>query len=269
VTLAAEQDGEGAALILVHGLTATRRQVVHGSRVLPRAGYSMSSYDARGHGSSEPAPEEGGYSYAELVEDLGAVVEAISPGRRCLLAGHSMGAHTIGAYALEHPERIAALALIGPAYAGLPTSEDDLAGWDRLATGLEEGGVEGFLSAYDRDLDPRWRESILRFTRARLERHEHPLAVARAIREVPRSQPFGGLAELEFLEPPALLVASHDEADPAHPYAVADAWAARIPGARLLSEPAGESPLAWQGGRLSRALASFFAERPVADRLAD
>jgi len=267
LALAGEQEGEGPALVLVHGLTATRRQVVHGSRALPRLGYSTISYDARGHGASDSPPAGTGYSYTELVDDLEALVEQLSPQRRCLIAGHSMGAHTIAAYALAHADRIAGLALIGPVYAGVPTSEEDLAAWDRLADGLEQGGVEGFLRAYDHGLDPDWRDTMLRFTRARLELHDRPGAVAQAIREVPRSEPFGALPELEFLELPALLVASHDEADPSHPYAVAEAWAARIPGARLVSEPPGKSPLAWQGGRLSRELASFFAQGDVVRRL--
>jgi len=267
LTLAGEREGEGATVILVHGLTATRRQVVHGSRALPRAGYRTVSYDARGHGASDPAPPDRGYAYGELAADLGAVVEQVSPAGRCLLAGHSMGAHTIAAYALAQPDRVAALALIGPAYAGVPASEEELAYWDRLADGLRDGGVEGFLRAYESDLAPRWRETVLRFTRARLELHEHPEAVARALREVPRSEPFGDLAELEFLSVPALLVASNDEADPSHPYAVAEAWAARIPESRLVSEGDGESPLAWQGGKLSRELASFFGQPVVLERL--
>jgi pimeloyl-ACP methyl ester carboxylesterase len=75
------------------------------------------------------------------------------------------------------------------------------------------------------------------------------------------------MAELELLDVPVLVVASHDAADPYHPYAVAKAYAARIPGARLISEGRGESPLAWQGGRLSRAIAAFCAEPKVAERL--
>ena len=51
---------------------------------------------------------------------------------------------------------------------------------------------------------------------------------------------------------PALVVASHDEADPGHPYAAAAAYAEALPRARLISEEEGESPLAWQGGKLSR-----------------
>ena len=98
---------------------------------------------------------------------------------------------------------------------------------------------------------------MLRFTRERMLRHRDLGAIARALREVPRSRPFDGLEELERLDVPALVVASHDAADPGHPYAVAAAYAERLPGARLVSEAEGQSPLAWQGGRLSREIAEF------------
>jgi hypothetical protein len=142
-----------------------------------------------------------------------------------------------------------------------------LARWDELADGLEQGGVDGFLEVMDRQgLDPDWRETILRFTRERMETHRHPEAVAQAMREVPRSKHFE-LDELESLDLPALVVASHDLADPGHPYALAEAYAARLPRSRLISEEEGESPLAWQGGRLSREIVAFCAEPAVAERL--
>ncbi len=72
---------------------------------------------------------------------------------------------------------------------------------------------------------------------------------------------------LESLEVPALVVASRDEADPGHPYEVAQAYAERLPQGRLISEEEGASPLAWQGGRLSREIAAFGAEPAVAQRL--
>ena len=252
--------------MLLHGITATRRYVVHGSKVLARRGHRQISYDARGHGESDPAPADGGYSYGELVGDLDAVLDAEVGGRRLVLVGHSMGAHTGLAYALAHGERLAGLVVIGPVYMGF-VDEEALAGWDRLADGLERGGVEGFMEAYARGLDPAWRETVLRFTRRRMLEHRHPDAVAQALREVPRSAPFETLSELEFCELPALLVASHDTADPGHPYSVAAAYAERLPEARLVREAEGESPLAWQGGRLSREVASFCAEPAVAERL--
>jgi pimeloyl-ACP methyl ester carboxylesterase len=266
--LAGEVVGEGPAIVLLHGLTASRRYVVHGSRLLPRRGFRAVSYDARGHGASDPAPEGQGYSYAELAADLGAVADRFAGDRRFVLAGHSMGAHTLAAYALGAADRIAAVVPIGPTFLGAAVSEETLAYWDRLADGLEQGGVEGFVAAYDHDLDPGWRETLLRITRDRLAGHRHPAAVARALREVPRSSPFEGLAELEFLDLPALVVASHDEADPGHPHAIAAAWAERLPRASLTSEEPGASPLAWQGGRLSREIAAFCERPEVAERLA-
>jgi 3-oxoadipate enol-lactonase len=264
--LAGESIGDGPPIALLHGITATRRYVVHGSKVLARRGYRQISYDARGHGKSDPAAADDGYSFAELVADLDAVLTAEVGDRPVVLAGHSMGAHTAVSYALSRRERLAGLVVIGPTYLGF-VDEEALADWDRLADGLERGGVRGFMDAYDRGLDPAWRETILRFTERRLLEHRHPQAVARALRQVPRSAPFEAVSELEFCEVPALVVASGDAADPGHPYAVAAAYAERLPQARLIVEREGESPLAWQGGRLSREIASFCAEPAVAKRL--
>jgi pimeloyl-ACP methyl ester carboxylesterase len=258
LTLSGEELGDpGApAIVLVHGLTATRRYVVHGSRLLLRNGFRLISYDARGHGRSDPAPADDGYTYAELATDLEQVLaDRVGERAGAVLAGHSMGAHTIARHALGAPERIAGVVLIGPAVLGLPPSDDTLA------------GVEGFVEAIDRDLDPAWRDVVLRITRDRIAMHRHPEAIVRALREVPRSLPFDGPPALERLDPPALVVASHDTADPGHPYAVAAAWAERIPGASLTSEEEGQSPLAWQGGRLSREIVRFCELPAVAERL--
>ena len=270
LSLAGEQAApEGAAeatIVLLHGLSATRRYVVHRSRTLPRAGFRLIGYDARGHGDSDAAPE-GTYDYEHLADDCGAVIAGRVGEGRPVLAGHSMGAHTIATYALREPDSVAAVVLIGPAVTGEPASEETLDYWAPLADGLERDGVEGFLEAYAPTLDPGWRETVLRFTRERLEAHRHPKAVAQALREVPRSRPFEELEALEALDVPALVVASHDVADPAHPYATAAAWAERLPQARLISEDEGESPLAWQGGKLSRAIAEFCGEPAVRERL--
>jgi len=256
-----ETVGEGPPIVLCHGITATRHSVVHGSRRLERAGHTVISYDARGHGESDPAPAGAGYGYPELRGDLAAVIAGQADGRPVLLAGHSMGAHTAVGFALAHPDRVAGLVVIGPAYDGEIT-DGSLRYWDGLAAALEQDGIDGFVAYIDRvqGIDPRWRDSVLRFTRERMERHRHLAAIVAALREVPRSRPFGSLVELEDLVVPTLVVASHDAADPGHPYAVAEAYAARIPGARLISEPEGQSPLAWQGGRLSREIETFYRE---------
>jgi 3-oxoadipate enol-lactonase len=256
--------GDGRPIVLLHGLTATRRYVVHGSKVLVRRGYRQVSFDARGHGASDPAAEDEGYSYPEMLDDLDAVLDEV--GERCVvLAGDSMGAHTAVAYALARADRLAGLVVIRPVFTA-SLAEESLTSWDRLAHGLERGGIDGFMAAFDRGLDPAWRDTVVRFTRQRMLEHLHPEAVARALREVPRSAPFDTLAELEFCDVPALVVASNDDADPKHPYAVAAAYAERLPDSRLISEAEGEPPLAWRGGKLSHEIASFCAEPSVVSR---
>lgn len=256
-----EAAGEGPPVILCHGITATRRYVVHGSRALERAGHAVVAYDARGHGESDPAPDGQGYEYPELVGDLAGVIATTVGEERFVLAGHSMGAHTAVAYALQHPERLAGLVVVGPVYMGEATGAA-LAYWDGLAAALAEGGVDGFVAYIDREqgIDPAWRDAVLRFTRERMLGHRHLDAVVEALRQVPRSRPFERIEELESVQVPALVVASHDEADPGHPRHVAEAYAERLPRARLAGEEAGESPLAWQGGRLAREIAIFCAE---------
>jgi len=70
LTLRGEVAGEGTPIVLCHGITATRRYVLHGSRQLERAGNRTIAYDARGHGESDPAPAGEGYGYPRLVGDL-------------------------------------------------------------------------------------------------------------------------------------------------------------------------------------------------------
>lgn len=255
VTLAGEQAGEGPPIVLLHGLTATRRYVVMGSRMLERSGHRVIAYDARGHGRSAPAADPKAYDYQMLVEDLRTVLDELQIAR-AVLAGASMGAHTIVRFALEHPQRAAALCLITPAFdPGAPAA---YAAWDALARGLREGGVEGFVAAYDlQAMPPGWRDTVAKVLRQRLAAHEHPAAVADALEVVPRSHPFPSWAELGRIQAPSTVVASRDEADPGHPLALGERYAAAITGAKLVVEQPGSSPIAWQGGQLSRVLAKL------------
>src|SRR5947208_2075890 len=76
---------------------------------------------------------------------------------------------------------------------------------------------------------------------------------------VRRSPPFARMEDLAAIEAPTLVVVSRDEADPGHPYEVGEAYAEAIPGARLVSEEPGQSPLAWQGGQLSQVIGDLAA----------
>ena len=251
-----EDTGQGPALVLLHGLTATRRYVLHGSRLLVREGFRLVSYDARAHGESDPGD---GYEYSDLAADLLSVLDGREI-ERATLVGHSMGAATAVRAALDRPERVTGLVQITPAYPGHPYLADDaLAYWDRLAAGLESDGADGFMRVFEPPADERWREPVLKFTRQRVERHLHPEALAQAVRVVPRSAAFDGIERLEEIDVPALVVGSRDDSDPSHPFAVAEEYARRLPRAELVVEDAGEPPLAWQGAQLSRAILDWIS----------
>lgn len=243
--------GEGRPVVLLHGITATHRYVVMGSRTLERSGHRVIAYDARGHGASAPAAS---YSYAELADDLVAVLDARGV-ERAVLVGASMGAHTLLRLAIERPERVAGAVVVTPAHH--PDAPPGLERWDRLAAGLRAGGVDGFVEAYGvgEEVPEQWASTIETVLRQRMAQHEHPDAVADAMEQVPRTVPFD-LADLSRVEAPAVVVADRDEADPGHPLWVGRDYAERL-GAELVVEEEGRSPVAWQGGQLSRVVAAL------------
>jgi 3-oxoadipate enol-lactonase len=255
ITLQGESLGEGPPVVLLHGLSATRRNVVQGSRALAKRGYRLISYDARGHGASSPAPS---YEYRDLVGDLDAVLAELEL-EQAALVGSSMGAATAMAFALEHPERVPALVQITPAYTGYARTGDvDGENWEKLASALD-GGIDEFVrvASPPDSLPERWREVAREASRQRMERHADLSSVAQALREVPGSIAWKGLDALSGLELPVLVVGSRDDSDWLHPLGVAEEYCRKLPNCELIVEEKGQSPLAWQGARLSNAIADF------------
>src|SRR3954467_7379497 len=104
LTLRGEQagplDGDSPPLVLLHGLSATRRNVVQGSRQLMRRGYRVVAYDARGHGASDPAPAPDAYGYPERGPPLGGAPDGPGLGGP-VLVGSSVGAPPARAFPPE------------------------------------------------------------------------------------------------------------------------------------------------------------------------
>jgi pimeloyl-ACP methyl ester carboxylesterase len=266
VTLSGEVAGEGVPVLLLHGLTATRRYVVMGSKLLERSGHRVIQYDARAHGHSSGAPSPSAYTYDLLGDDAVAVLDQLEV-ERAVLAGASMGAHTLLNVTLRHPERVAGVVVITPAYSGDRDFERGrVAHWDVLSEALRTGGVDGFVEAYGvpQVSSPEIAKTITTVTRQRLALHDHPGALADCLRWLPRSVPFGTLEELRAIDVPAAVVASSDDADPEHPEALGIAYAQAIPGAELITDEPGSSPVAWQGSRLSRVIERVAARTSLA-----
>jgi pimeloyl-ACP methyl ester carboxylesterase len=257
VMLSGDEAGTGAPVLLLHGLTATRRYVVMGSKALERSGHRVIKYDARAHGHSSPAPVRDDYTYDVLAADALAVLDDRGI-ERAVLAGASMGAHTLLNIALNHPERVAGVVVITPAYSGEDVHEEARLGrWDRLAAGLRAGGIDGFVEAYGvpQGVTPEFAETIRVLTWQRLSQHDNPGALADVLEVLPRSRPFQALDQLGAISMPAAVVVSGDEADPEHPEQLGIAYAEAIPNARLITDQPGKSPIAWQGSQLSQIIA--------------
>jgi len=257
--------GAGPDVVLCHGLSATSDFVLHGSGYLARQGFRVISWDARGHGGSEPSPPGEGYSYEHQIRDLDRVIQGVTSGDGLFLVGHSMGSHTALAWSILNPERVLGLVLVGPVYSeGRDLLTDDR--WDERAEALRTGGPEAFarLARAEFSGPSEDRDTVERIALDRTRRHRYPDAVADALQEVPRSRPFEDFTALAALEVPTLVIGSQDSHDPGHPLATAREYADTIPRARFVVEPEGDRPLAWQGGRLSRELHRFFGA--VADR---
>ncbi len=113
---------DARTLVLVHCWVGT--QELWHKQVDALAGkLRIVTYDHRGHGISDPAPDND-YSLAALALDLDAVIEATVPDDEPpLIAGHSMGAMTLAAWADsctgEVPNRASGVALMSAGLEGL------------------------------------------------------------------------------------------------------------------------------------------------------
>jgi pimeloyl-ACP methyl ester carboxylesterase len=100
----------GLPLLFVHSYAGTS---AHWSAQLAyfRPTRRAVAFDARGHGKSQaPAADE--YAVSSQADDIGAVADGLQL-HRFVLIGHSMGGSASAAYAGAHPDRVAALVLVG------------------------------------------------------------------------------------------------------------------------------------------------------------
>ncbi len=95
---------DAPTVVLVHGWTCSVRFWRYQLEDL--SDHRLVAYDLRGHGKSDPAAD-GDYSTAALAADLDAVLDACAPeGSKVVVAGHSMGAMSIVAWAGAYPEKV-------------------------------------------------------------------------------------------------------------------------------------------------------------------
>jgi pimeloyl-ACP methyl ester carboxylesterase len=139
-------DGTGAGelaetpLLLVHAWTESKGSF---DRLRPLLkGRTVIAPDLRGHGDSEKTAS--GYSLAEVANDLAALLDALAV-PRAVVIGSSSGGYVSQQLAVSHPERVAALVLIGSPLTlhGRAPFADEV---DRLPDPVPESWVRDSLS---------------------------------------------------------------------------------------------------------------------------
>ncbi len=118
------RDDAPLTVLLAHCWTADEADWHHQTHeVLTRYGHDVRliTWDHRGHGQSDPAPEPS-CTIAQLAQDLGEVVDTFAPTGPLVVAGHSIGGMTIAALPEERPDllpRIVALLLTSTSAGGM------------------------------------------------------------------------------------------------------------------------------------------------------
>jgi 3-oxoadipate enol-lactonase len=130
-----EEAGEGPPVVLVHEGIADSRMWDPQWRTFPEAHRTI-RYDLRGFGRSRIEP--GVFSHAR---DLVALLDELSLERTALVGG-SVGARVALEVAVEQPERVEKLVLMGAGLPGQDWSPATEAGWEDEEAALERGDLE-------------------------------------------------------------------------------------------------------------------------------
>lgn len=136
-TLRGESAGFGVPVVLLHAGVADRRMWSETMRELAAEGYHVVAYDRRGHGQTAT----GDVPFSHVV-DLEAVLDRLGL-NAIVLVGCSMGGALAVDFALEHPGRVIALALVDTWTTGAEPEfpEEVEALEEQLAYATETGNV--------------------------------------------------------------------------------------------------------------------------------
>jgi len=227
VRLYYESHGEGLPLVFAHGgggnLLQWTYQVPHFSKR-----YRVITFDNRGHGRSE-SPEKG-YSMEVFSEDIRGLLDTLSL-ERVVLIGLTMGAMTALRFALDHPDRLLGLVLVGASEGGRDVMRERFEMSARIA---ESHGMEmlaeGFCSVV---FSPWFQEEKSDFVAGckRAMQAASPQGYARSIRALANRPPLK--ERLGEIEAKTLVVVGKDDVTE-FPLEDADLYAKGIPGARLV-----------------------------------
>jgi haloacetate dehalogenase len=115
VRLRVRHGGTGPAVLLVHGHPRTHTTWHRVAPVLVEAGFSVVCPDLRGYGESTTLPDQPDHSQASkraMAADLAELMTAF--GHQCFhTVGHDRGSYVAQRLALDHPDRVDRLVILG------------------------------------------------------------------------------------------------------------------------------------------------------------
>jgi acylglycerol lipase len=105
-----QPDGETKGVIcLVHGLGEHSGRYAHWASMLSSAGYTLMTYDLRGHGKSGGKRGHAS-SFDDYIKDTDILLKEATdkfPGKPCFLYGHSLGGLIVNYYVLNQKPKLA------------------------------------------------------------------------------------------------------------------------------------------------------------------
>jgi pimeloyl-ACP methyl ester carboxylesterase len=110
------QQGQGAPVILVHGLAASLHDWDDILPELTASGYAGYALDLFGHGESCKPIDHSEFTFTAVFEHFSAWIDSLNINEPMILVGHSLGGGIVLHYALLHPECVRALVLVNPFY---------------------------------------------------------------------------------------------------------------------------------------------------------
>ena len=225
-----ELHGSGPAVALIHGFGLNRgmwRWQL--PSLVPH--FSVLTYDLLGHGES--APPGGTPSLAMFSAQLLRLMDRRGIGHAAVV-GFSLGGMIARRFALDHPDRLSALAILHSAHDRTPAEREAVRA--RVRHTAEHGPVANVDSALERWFTPAFRAQApapIALVRDWITSND-PVLFSR-IYEVLAEGDTELVPGLERIACPTLVMTGGD--DPGNTPAMSKAMAARIPGARLVILP--------------------------------
>ncbi|MGI9666406.1 MAG: alpha/beta fold hydrolase [Acidimicrobiia bacterium] len=117
VELSVDDQGEGLAVVLIHGFPELAYSWRHQVPALVDAGYRVISYDARGYGASSKPDDLDAYTLTALVDDVIGILDYFELEDATLIA-HDWGTIVMYSAAVAYPERVSRIVSLTAPYRG-------------------------------------------------------------------------------------------------------------------------------------------------------